>query len=178
MPDAFDILGVPARFDLDAAAVQRAFLARSAEVHPDRTAGDEELAAELNAARQTLNDPERRANALLARLGGPSKEADRSLPDGFLMGMMSLREQAEAASGDPAQLEHWMDEAERRRRAHIETTGAAFAAIQRAGSAPSTPSLRDIRRELNAWRYIERMIEQLQSSDGGRGPGPMEGRPG
>lgn len=163
---------------MDAAGVQRAFLARSAELHPDRAEGDEVLAAELNAARQTLADPERRANALLARLGGPSKEADRSLPDGFLMDMMDLREQAEAASSDPGQLEHWLDEADRRRTAHIATTKKAFAAIEAAGGVPASAALRDIRRELNAWRYIERMIEQLQSSDEGRGPGPMEGRPG
>ncbi|MGH7130588.1 MAG: iron-sulfur cluster co-chaperone HscB C-terminal domain-containing protein [Phycisphaerales bacterium] len=162
--DAFDILGVAARFDLDLPAVQRAYLARSADVHPDR-AGEagEQLAAELNDAKRVLEDPERRAGALLARLGGPSKEADRSLPDGFLMEMMELRESAEAAgaSGDRAEVDRWIADAERRRKGHIESVGRAFAAV---GAAPTGDQLRAIRRELNAWRYIERMIEQL---DGG-----------
>ena len=144
--------------------MQRAYLARSAEIHPDRAGeASEQQAAELNDAKRTLEDPERRAGALLARLGGPSKEADRSLPDGFLMEMMELREAAEAAgsSADPAEVERWVNDAERRRKRHIESIGRAFAAI---GATPTGDQLRAIRRELNAWRYIERMIEQL---DGG-----------
>lgn len=168
--DAFDILGVAAQFNLDLPAVQRAYLARSADVHPDRAGvegggaeASEQLAAELNDAKRVLEDPERRANALLARLGGPSKEADRSLPDGFLMEMMELREAAEAAgaSGDAAEVDRWIANAERRRKGHIESVGSAFATL---GTVPAGDQLRAIRRELNAWRYIERMIEQL---DGG-----------
>ena len=34
-PDPFDALGLPARFDLDAETVRRAWLARSAGAHPD-----------------------------------------------------------------------------------------------------------------------------------------------
>src|SRR5262249_24085423 len=104
--DAFDILGIVPRFDLAPGEVQRAYLARASAAHPDRAGrggGDgggeaEEGASALNGARADLEDPERRAAVLLKRLGGPAKEQDRSLPDGFLMEMMEVREAMEAAA--------------------------------------------------------------------------------
>lgn len=160
-PDAFDALGLSPSFDLDEAAIRRAWLARAGQAHPD-LAGDEgaPTAAELNEARATLAAPERRANALLARLGGPSKEDDNALPDGFLMEMMEVREELEAAhaSGDPAQTQRLRDWADDQRATYIERVSGLFKAL----AAPPPPeALADIRRELNAWRYIERMIEQI-----------------
>lgn len=117
-------------------------------------------AASLTAARATLADPEQRAVALLAALGGPSASADRSLPDGFLMEMMELREQVESEleAGGPGARDRWAGLAEARRRAHIGRVGAMFAAL---GDPASPNELGAIRRELNAWRYTERLIEQL-----------------
>lgn len=137
---------------MDAAAVNRAYLARSAALHPDRAAGDADAPrrmAELNEAKRVIEDPERRANALLARLGGPSKEQDRSLPDGFLMEMMEVRERMEAEGA--AARGTWEAWAKERRREAVEEVGAMF----REGR------LGEVRRRLNAWRYIERMMEQL-----------------
>jgi molecular chaperone HscB len=154
--DAFDVLGLPAEFAVDAAAVNRAYLARSAALHPDLAAGDESAPrkmAELNEAKRVVEDPERRANALLARLGGPSKEEDRSLPDGFLMEMMEVREQMEAEG--TAERGKWEAWAKERRREAIEDVGAMFRAAADEGM------LGAIRRRLNAWRYIERMVEQI-----------------
>jgi molecular chaperone HscB len=155
MADAFDVLGVEARFDLDSARLQRAFLARSAELHPDRAAGDEVRAAALNQAREALRDPEQRANLLLARLGGPSKEADRSLPAGFLEAMMSARESLDAAkqAGSGDEVERWRAWAESERDGHMARVRGLF--------AEERPDAKAIRRELNAWRYIERMLEQV-----------------
>ena len=82
-------MGLARRFDITAAEIRRAYLQRAAAVHPD-LAGDDagEAAAALNRAKMVLENPERRANALLALLGGPAKEQDKSLPPGFLMEMM------------------------------------------------------------------------------------------
>lgn len=164
--DPFDVLGIPPTFDIDLSAVQRAWLKLSAALHPDRAPDAEQAAAELarvNLARQTILDPESRANALLARLGGSTKETDRSLPDGFLPEMLEVRESAEDArqSGDAAgwaSFKAWADE---RRALHIKTVSELFAAL---GATPSPEALKAIRVELNAWRYVERMIEQLDDS--------------
>jgi len=159
------------RFDLDPATLQRAYLARSAAAHPDLTADPAapDLAAALNHARQTLEDPESRAEALLAALGGPGREADRSLPDGFLAQIMAVREELEeaVAAKDEAASSRLGDWANERRKHHIGAVGEAFAALT-CPPPPPTPTpptgdLRAIRRELNAWRYIERMLEQLRA---------------
>lgn len=165
--DPFAIFGLPRRFDLDAAVVQRAYLSRSANLHPDlgiEPLGDGGLdSASLNRAKSILDDPEQRADALLVLLGGPTREAERALPDGFLMDIMETRERLDDAlrSGDraaAAELEAW---AANQRAAHISTVRDRFAALP---AAPSPSQLREIRRELNAWRYIERMLEQLRDA--------------
>jgi molecular chaperone HscB len=160
--DPFEILGLPARFDLDRAAVERAYLPRSAAMHPDLASDPEapRRMAALNEARRVLEDPERRADALLRRLGGPSREQERGLPPGFLGGIMETRQEVEAAvtSGDAAARRRWQQWAELERGRAIEEVAVLFAAL---GPSPDPAALRRVRVRLNAWRYIERLIEQL-----------------
>lgn len=173
--DPFAVLGLARRFDLAHAEVQRAFLARSSQLHPD-VAGDEadalEAAAELNRARQVLENSESRADALLRLLGGPTREQERSLPERFLQEMMEIREamQSETAAGDPAARQKWTEWARERRRGHEQRVGQMFAEllarVSNGGTptpapAPNAAALRAVRTELNAWRYIERMMEQV-----------------
>ncbi len=162
--DAFDLLGLPAAFDLDPADLQRAYLERAARVHPDLAGGGDDQAAResarLNEARRVLGDPELRASALLARLGGPAKEQEKSLPPGFLAAIMETREEVEGAlaSGDSAARARWESWAAARRSEHIESVGRLFRGL---GTPTAPQALRAIRVELNAWRYTERLIEQL-----------------
>ena len=180
--DPFDVLGLRPTFDLSAAEIDRAFLARMGRAHPDHhaTPADPEtdiahLAGELNRARSILSDAETRAQALLSRLGGRRKEDDRALPEGFLVQMMETRstideERAELA-GEPgdvtakerqseAFLDRWETWGDARRQQHIDAVRSHFASL----SGPPDPSvLRRIRTELNAWRYIERLLEQLRN---------------
>lgn len=164
VPDAFDILGLEPTFTLEPSAIRRAYLARIAALHPDSAGGDDandgRSSAALNHAKATLEDPERRASALLVRLGGPTKEQDKSLPPGFLLETMEMRERIEAALAyaDPEARASIGRDAATRRAAHIARITNLFLA---APTAPTPESLRAIRTELNAWRYIERLIEQL-----------------
>jgi curved DNA-binding protein CbpA len=156
--DPFNILGLPPAFDLPAEQIERAYLRLAHTAHPDRCAEQEAAdarAALLNYAHETLADPERRAEALLRRLGGPGREQDRSLPPGFLERIMEVREALEAAvaSGDDAEHRKWRDWAARQRQDHQHRVSELFRS--------SPPPLAEIRRELNAWRYIERMMEQM-----------------
>ncbi|MEZ6243561.1 MAG: DnaJ domain-containing protein [Phycisphaerales bacterium] len=165
--DPFDALGLPPGFDTDPADVERAYLARAAAIHPDLAAPDPLVQADaarrsarLNAARETLLDPERRAVALLARLGGAPAADDRALPDGFLMEMMQTRVQIEEELDEDADAARprWLSWASDRRRERIDRVRDLFLAR---AQAPDPAILADIRRELNAWRYIERLVEQL-----------------
>lgn len=161
--DPFDLLGVAPAFDLPAAQLERAYLARAAGLHPDVAGSEVEVlarSAALNQARDILRDPERRAEALLRRLGGPDKSKDKTLPDGFLMSIMETREAIEEATRgrDPAELARWTAWAEARRGEYVHAVSGLFAGL---GPTPPAAGLRRVRQELNAWRYIERLIEQL-----------------
>ena len=94
-------------------------------------------------------------------LGGPGQSDDKSLPDGFLMEILDVRSELEAAmqSGDAtrkAEVRKWADE---QRSQYRDRAASLFA---QAGDSPEKETLTAIRHELNAWRYIERLIEQLE----------------
>ena len=158
--DPFAALGLPVRFDLEPAHIERAYLARVASVHPDLGDTDDEAAdtaAELNLARQTLLNPETRASALLALLG--FHKEDKSLPDGFLMEIMDVRMELEEAfaEGNSERIAHWRRWADEQRKEWIDTISGLFRNLTGPGDSVT---LSEIKRSLNAWRYIERMIEQ------------------
>lgn len=168
--DPFAALGLPRRFDLDDQQIETAFLRRIAQAHPDLEpaeghpdpGGDATAdTAILIDARAVLADPERRARALV-RLLDPAGAPDRTLPDGFLMEMMELRQRIEeelAADGAHATdaRARWEAFAEARRQGHI----ARFAALAGRSLQSDPDALAQARAELNAWRYTERLIEQL-----------------
>lgn len=164
MATPFELLGITPAFMIDKAQLQAAYLRRAAQLHPDISHLPEEDAAsataELNRARAVLADPESRADALLRVLGGSAKETDKSLPDGFLMEIMEIREAVDIAlaGGDAAQRAHWQAWTQNQRQHYIDKVAEQFRAL----STPPAPlALRDIRKTLNAWRYIERLLEQL-----------------
>jgi curved DNA-binding protein CbpA len=184
--DPFDLLGLPARMDLSSEAIRRAHLRLQAASHPDALphAGapgpSDEVnaqsdagaidatvrAARLNRARALLENPESRADALLRRLGGPAKEQDKSLPDGFLMEVMQARQESDEEIGqevgeNPGARERWRDWARERRAGHVAAIVALLDPIALGHAPRSGDALRAARRELNAWRYIERFLEQL-----------------
>jgi molecular chaperone HscB len=164
--DPFALLGLPRTFNISMADLQAAYLKRTAALHPDRVS-DPALqheaarqAARMNDARNTLANDEQRANALLILLGGPTREQDKSLPESFLIDMMEIRQELEHAlqTGDEQvqkRLKHWAHD---QRNVYITTLTDLF---ESARSESDQSTLREIRRQLNGWRYIERMIEQL-----------------
>lgn len=160
----FSILGLQPAFDLDPKAVERAYLRQAARLHPDHapdTADDDGAIAALNAARDQLLNPELRAGILLGLLGGPGASQDKSLPEGFLLEMLEARQlmEEELALNEAAARGKWRTWALDRRRGFCTRLAELF------GRVPGDPAaLAAIRCELNAWRYIERMIEQLDPS--------------
>jgi molecular chaperone HscB len=166
--DPFAILGLPRNSRVDASAVQHAYLRATALSHPDATnVPDRYSIADLNRAKQVLDDPEQRAGVLLEILMHDagltlSSAEQRALPPTLLADMLSVRERlhdarAGADAAALAEVETW---AENRRREHEQRVEALLEPAAR--GVPITIALaRDVRRELNAWRYIERLLEQL-----------------
>jgi molecular chaperone HscB len=105
----FELLGLPARYRVDEAALDRAYRDLQNAVHPDRYAAagdaDKRLAlqasARVNEAYRTLRDPVARAEYLLAlRDVNAATEADTRLAVAFLARQLERREQAEEASDE------------------------------------------------------------------------------
>jgi molecular chaperone HscB len=166
MPDPFEKLGLPPRFDLDEADMHARFIHASSSTHPDRysdpvrQAQAAERAAGVNQAYAVLKDPEKRADALLTRLGGPAKDQDKSLPPDLLMDMMETRERLEEAiaSDDRAELDKLRGWAHDQREAHLKKIADLFADTRDGLPADTAKA---IRLELNALRYIQRMLDQM-----------------
>lgn len=103
----FELFGLPVRFRVDAEALDRAYRALQAQVHPDRhaTGNDTERrialqsSARVNEAYRALRDPSERAAHLLALRGVVAQdEADTQLAVEFLEKQLERREQASEAA--------------------------------------------------------------------------------
>jgi molecular chaperone HscB len=151
--DAFERLGLPRRFSVNPVELERHYLERSRETHPDFASGDEDASAALNEAYATLRDPFRRAEHLLALLGGPSAKDDKSLPPAFLMEMLELREEIEAAKASPA-------DAARIEADLVNRTEALAGSLEKLFDKSDTAA---IRKELNCVRYLSGLLRDLLS---------------
>ncbi|MEO1008044.1 MAG: iron-sulfur cluster co-chaperone HscB C-terminal domain-containing protein [Planctomycetota bacterium] len=158
-PDAFAVLGLPRRFDIDQSDIEQAYMARVASAHPDAGGGGDGPGLEaLNAAREQILDDERRARLLLELLGGSAGNA--TLPPAFLAEIMEVREDAERAyeAGDQAAIDRWLAWARDRRSAHREEVAVLFAEADESLDSDRAGAIADV---LHRWRYVERMLEQV-----------------
>jgi molecular chaperone HscB len=103
----FELFGLPATFRIDTDALDAAYRALQAEVHPDRHAGgsdtDRRVAMQtstrVNEAYQALKDPVERARYLLALRGIDAfDETDTKLSLAFLETQLERRERAAEAA--------------------------------------------------------------------------------
>jgi len=163
LEDPFELLGVDRRFELDQEALRRRFLDASARMHPDRFPDPFEQAeaveqmSRLTDAYRVLCDPESRARALL-RLSGLEAEGDRDkLPPDLLMEVMEVREALESAveSGDREELDRLRAWASAQRQIYLARLGELLEGDLDADKAAQA------RLQLNALRYMERMLEQM-----------------
>lgn len=162
----FELLGLPAQFDLDEAEVRRRYFELARDVHPDRlsAASNEQrglgmrVSARLNRAFEVLSDPIQRAEYLLEISGGRSAVDDKRVPQDVLNRTLMLREEIDEAkaANDQAAL----DQLGRRIQHLYDTCAATIRELARA--LPGEPQDRDALREaLNSIKYYERMLEQL-----------------
>ena len=166
---AFDLLGLPARFDLDPKTIEQAFFDRSKELHPDRFASApaaERVVAlsrsrALNDAYQTVKKPVPRAEYLLARAGVLIGDNER-LDPAFLMEILELREELAEA-----RVAKRTSEVER-----LQTTMATRrqAAVDRLPGLFATGDLTQIKEQLILLRYLDRYLEECDAAmeDGDR----------
>ena len=166
--DHFALFGLERAFDLDVAALEKAFLENSRKLHPDKqlTVQSEEplprrqqralaLSAAMNQAYAILKDRTKRAEYLLKLLGGKTADQDRRTPPGLLEEMLEKRELVAESSPDAREkLVALLQELENREK---ETEGR-LSGLFRAGDTSQ------IRLELNALKYVTNLIDELRKT--------------
>jgi molecular chaperone HscB len=164
----FERLGLPRRFALDLAELERNYLARSREVHPDHAGNDRaslEASAALNEAYSVLRDPFRRADYLLTLAGGPSATEQKQASPEFLEEMLDLRMQIEEIkhSSDRGQRDKLEQQLSARREALLAGAGKRLDEIS--ALAPDHARRRGLlvltRQDLNATKYIQGLLRDL-----------------
>ena len=104
----FELLGLPPRFALDTASLERSYRDLQSRVHPDKYAAASEperrvamqWAARANEAYRTLRHPVERARYLLGLKGfDTEEESNTAMPPDFLMQQMEWREAVSEARG-------------------------------------------------------------------------------
>ena len=161
--DPFALLGLAPTFDVDLAALERAFFERSKQLHPDRAGGAS--AAErvavlsqsraLNDAYQLIKRPVPRAEYLLAHAGVTIGDNER-LDPAFLMEILELREElAEARAAENTELVARLQGAMQARRTQ------ALEALPGLFAAGDTQAIKD---RLILLRYINRYLEECDAA--------------
>lgn len=170
--DAFEQLGLPPRYDLDPAELERAFFERSKELHPDRFASAPAAervvalsrARALNDAYAVLKRDASRAEYLLAREGVTIGDNERIDP-ALLMALLEEREQlAEARhAGELREVERLAGAMRARRREALGRVAALFAEARGAGAA-RVEQLAQIKGQLILLRYVDRYLEECDAA--------------
>ena len=176
MSDYFEVLGLPRRFAVDPAELERRYLELSRAVHPDRVVGrpaDERSGAagpamELNQAYRTLKRDLPRAEHIL-RLEGVTIEDNQPVEQELLIEMLELREElAEAvAAGDRARLSALERGARERERNELAQLRGGFAELEvLLPGAPERPArLQAVVDQVIRLRYLARYREAFVEDD-------------
>ncbi len=163
--DAFGLLGLAPRYDIDTDTLEKAFFERQKELHPDKFAQAptaERVAAlskarALNDAYQLLKKPASRAEYLMAREGiviGDNERIDPAL----VMELLEEREElAEARhAGKLETVAKLQGAMKARRKAAFDTIKSLFA--EQPVQWPA------IKQQLILLRYVERYLEECDSA--------------
>ena len=152
MQNHFDLFQLPARFSIDAGALDAAYRNVQGQVHPDRFVGATDAekrvamqwATRANEAYQTLKNPQKRARYLCEMNGVDLQtESNTAMPMAFLMQQMDWREalgEAKAAR-DVEALEALDEQVKAERTLRLEAVGVELDAGQFSEAAQGVRAL-------------------------------------
>ncbi len=165
--DPFAVFGIERRFEVDVSDLRKRLLRLSRQLHPDFFAGEDADAralatrnsAELNAAYPRLEEPVRRAELLVELGGGPDASEERQMPQAFLMEVMEWNEALEELrdDADPEASDALRAELAAQRRELVDALGDALKPLPPEGD----PAYASLRKTLNAIRYVDRALGEL-----------------
>ena len=170
--DPFSLFGLGPSFDLDVEDLRGRHLRLSRWIHPVYFAASTELQAiaevntsSLNGALEALEEPLRRADHIVESLGGPSGAEVKDMPQAFLMEVLEWNEALqEARAAEPGSQKResafgLKPELDAQRAKRIEAITELLTPLPETGS----DALPNARRELNAVRYLDRALRELES---------------
>jgi molecular chaperone HscB len=174
MSDYFEVLGLPRRFAVDPAELERNYLERSRAVHPDRLAGEGRSggseaagqAMEVNQAYRTLRRDLSRAEHLLS-LQGVTIGDNQPVAPALLAEVLELREELEAAraAGDRGGLSRLEGAARARERAELGQLADLFTALEAASAAEGSARRNAVVDQVIRLRYLARYREAFADDD-------------
>ena len=166
--DHFSLFGLPVRYEQDEEALERAWRAVAAQVHPDRyaTAGATERrvamqwAARANEAYRTLRDGLSRARYLCELRGADLQaESNTAMSPAFLMQQMQWREALDEArtESEGQALDALQAELEEARAAMRENVRILLDEQNDAAQAAE---------RVREWMFLERLAQEVDSARG------------
>lgn len=167
----FDLFALEPRHDVDVAALRKRLLAITRDIHPDFFATStpdvreraERNSARLNKAFEVLSDETARADWLVTHLGGPDEQTERAMPQAFLMEVLEWNETLEEARAGAERVDPRLDALEQELRGKRDESTAAIRAVLTPLPPRGSPTLRRARQELNAIRYVDRALNEIES---------------
>ncbi len=167
----FRVFALEPAWTIDREALRKRLLELTRAMHPDYFGADDEQralaernTAELNTAFAILDDDFQRADWIVRSLGGPDEEAERQMPQAFLLEVLewneALDQARDAAPGSPARDVTGLGRSLREQRRE---TFAALDDLLVPWPAEGSPNLTDARRLLNAARYLDRTLTEIES---------------
>jgi molecular chaperone HscB len=163
MQNHFELFNLPARFEIDAAALDAAYRDVQGQVHPDRFingSGAEQRVAmqwatRANEAYQTLKNPQKRARYLVELNGVDLQtESNTAMPMDFLMQQMEWREELgdARAAKDEAALDALDSQVKQARKAQLAEVARQLGAADFAAAGQTVRAL----------MFLDKFGEELQ----------------
>ena len=170
--DDFSVFGLPPRYDVDLNSLEQSYHELAAELHPDFFATapaaerrlSEGLSARLNQAWQTLQDPTARAQYLIEVWKAKTPTHERDLPTGFLQEMFALQEELEELLEAKDQQALATKRADFLQRLNDLRYNYQQQLIKLKENTPDTTFCKQIQQQLNAERYLLRLLERCSST--------------
>ena len=161
----FAILGMEPSIQVDAKAAKKNLRRIAHKVHPDfyATAGEAQLAlaeennALLNDAFEIVSDDVRRADWLIRYLGGPGEKDLGCMPQAFLMEVMEWNEILDDHEPGSPEFKALAEELRSERASLVGEIETLLTPLPASGA----DELRNVRKALNALRYIERALQRV-----------------
>ena len=168
----FEVLGIPASFELKSSELEERYQQLSLKLHPDFYGSapeaekllSETASAILNTAHKTLQEPTLRAGYLLHLLAEKKQLDKSSLPEGFLAEMFFLQEALDELldSVNSVELSAMHDDLQNRKN-NIEADYAPL--FKKHKDYPKDPRiLQQLQTHLNAERYLRRLLERISAA--------------